>query len=115
MQLEHGSFIYNHQQSPPMYIYTNPHRSQHSINFTNAQIHQVTYSIMTQFINQSIPNVTSMYSSNTLIINNHHSHATIKTHAKMICAYTRHIYACGTKSPQGRHLMMQQKHHSQRL
>jgi hypothetical protein len=21
----------------------------------------------------------------------------------MICAYTRHIYACGTKSPQGRH------------
>jgi hypothetical protein len=28
--------------------------------------------------------------------------ATIKTHANMICAYTRHIYACGTKSPQGR-------------
>ena len=51
MQLEHNSIIYNHQQSPPMYIYTNQHRSQHSTNFTNAQIHQVTYSIMTQFIN----------------------------------------------------------------
>jgi hypothetical protein len=74
MQLEHSSIIYNHQQSPPMYIYTNPLRSQHSTNFTNAQFHQVTYSIMTQFINQSITNVTSMYSSNTLIINNHHSH-----------------------------------------
>ena len=36
-----------------MYIYTNPHRSQHSTNFTNAQIHQVTYSIMTQFTNHS--------------------------------------------------------------
>jgi len=56
-----------------------------------------------------------MYSSNTLIINNHHSHAIIKTHVNMICAYTRHIYACGTKLLQGRHLMMQQKHHSQRL
>jgi hypothetical protein len=112
MQLEHSSINYNHQQSPPMYIYTS--HIDHNIQ-QFAQIHQVTYSITTQFINQSIPNVTSMYSSNTLIINNHHSHATIKTHAKMICAYTRHIYACGTKSPQGRHLMMQQKHHSQRL
>jgi len=33
----------------------------------------------------------------------------------MICTYTRHIYACGTKILQGRQLMMQQKHHSQRL
>jgi len=53
MQLEHSSVIYNHQQTPPMYIYTNPHKSQHSTNFTNVQIHQVTYSIMTQFINHS--------------------------------------------------------------
>ena len=50
MQLEHNSIIYNHQQSPPMYINTNPHRSQHLTNFTNAQIHKVTYSIMTQSI-----------------------------------------------------------------
>jgi len=25
----------------------------------------------------------------------------------MLCVYSRHINACGTKSPQGRHLMMQ--------
>jgi predicted 2-oxoglutarate/Fe(II)-dependent dioxygenase YbiX len=86
MQLKHSSIIYNHQQSPPMYIYAS--HIDHNIQ-QFPQIHQVTYSIMTQFINQSIPNVKSMYSSNTLIINNHHSHATIKTHAKMICAYTR--------------------------
>jgi hypothetical protein len=53
MQLEHSSIIHNHQQNPSMYIYTNPHKSQHSTNFTNAQIHQVTYSIMEQFINYS--------------------------------------------------------------
>jgi len=112
MQLEHSLIIYNHQQSPPMYIYTIPHRSQHSTNFTNAQIHQVIYSIMTQFINQSIPNVASMYSSNTLIIKqSSFTCKQLRLMSIMLCAYSRRIYACGTKSPQGRHLMMQQKHH----
>ena len=40
-----------------------------------------------------------VYSSNALTNNNHHSHTSLKTHANMICAYTRHIYACGTISP----------------
>ena len=39
----------------------------------------------------------SIYSSNTPTNNNHHLHASLKTH--MICAYIRHIYACGTISP----------------
>jgi len=84
-----------------MYIYTNPHRSQHSTNFTNAQIHQVTYSIMTQFINQSIPNVTSMYSSNTLIIKqSSFTCKQLRLMPIMLCAYSRHIYACGTNHQQ---------------
>jgi len=44
-------------------------------------------------------NVTSIYSSNTRTNNNHHSHTSLKTHVNMICAYIRHIYACGTISP----------------
>ena len=35
----------------------------------------------------------------TLTNNNHHSHTSLKTHANMIGAYIRHIYACGTISP----------------
>ena len=33
----------------------------------------------------------------------------------MQCALARLLFACGTIRHQGRHLMMQQKHHCQRL
>jgi len=49
MQLEHISFIYNHQQGPPMDIYTNHNIQQ----FHQCTIHEVTYTIMTRFTNHS--------------------------------------------------------------
>ena len=41
MQLEHNSIIHNHQQNPPMYIYTNPHN--HNIH-QNPPMHKFTKS-----------------------------------------------------------------------
>jgi len=53
-----------------------------------------------------------MYSPNTLIIKqSSFTCKQLRLMPIMLCAYSRHIYACGTKLPRGRHLMMQQKHH----
>ena len=73
MQLEHISIIYNHQQNPPMYIYTNPHNYDIP-NFTNAQIHQVTYSLMPRLINYSNPMSQVCIHQIHLSSSNHHSH-----------------------------------------
>lgn len=112
MQLEHKSFIYNHQQNPPMYIYTIhiDHIIQQFHQCTNSSSHIFNYDTLHQPIN-------SKYHKFVFIKHTYHQQSSftckqLRLMPIMLCAYSRHIYACGTKSRQGRHLRCKISHPS---
>jgi len=82
MKLEQSSFICNHQQNSPMYIYTNLH-------------------------NHNIQQVSPMHKFTKSHIQLRHNSSTIQMRAMFYAL----LDACGTVTSNNRHLMLQKKHH----